>query len=92
MGLTQDEFGFRIGVAKQTLSGWEHGRSLPDIITLCDIATMCGLSLREFVEMDDAKELPPTEFSEKERRLIEKFRAMPPHIRTAIEILLGIKN
>ena len=92
MELTQDEFGFRIGVAKQTLSGWENGHSLPDIITLCDIAAMCGLTLNDFVEMKDRKALPATELSEKERCTIEKLRAAQPNIRSAIDILLGIKK
>ena len=92
LGLTQEEFGHRIGAAKQTLSGWENGHNLPDIITLCDIAAMCGLTLNDFVEMKDRKTLPTTEFSEKERCTIEKLRAAQPNIRSAIDILLGIKK
>ena len=92
LGLTQEEFGHRIGAAKQTLSGWENGHSMPDIITLCEIADMCGLTLNDFVEMKDRKSLPPTELSNKERCLIEKFRATQPNIKSAIEMLLNMKN
>ena len=92
LGLTQEEFGRRIGAAKQTLSGWENGHSLPDIITLYDIATMCSLTLNDFVEIDNIKSLPTAELNEKERNLIEKYRAAQPNIRTAIEVLLGTKN
>ncbi|MBQ6743410.1 MAG: helix-turn-helix transcriptional regulator [Acidaminococcaceae bacterium] len=92
MGLTQDEFGHRIGAAKQTISGWENGQSLPDIITLCDIAEMCGLTLNDFVEISNNDSFPATEFSDKERCTIERLRAAQPNIRSAIEVLLGIKK
>ncbi len=92
MRLTQDELGFRIGVTKQTLSGWENGRSLPDLLTLCDIAKMCGMTLNDFVEIENDDSFPPTELTDEERFIIEKFRAAQPKIRTVIEILLGAKN
>jgi len=92
LGLTQDEFGHRIGAAKQTLSGWENGHNLPDIITLCEIAAMCGLTLNDFVEMKNYKSQPSTELTEKERFLIEKFRSAPQNIKTAIEFLLNAKK
>ena len=33
-GLTLEELGSQIGVSKQCLSGWEHGRNMPDVISL----------------------------------------------------------
>ena len=65
---------------------------LPDIITLCDIADMCGLTLQGFVEIKDDDSFPSMELSEKEWFLIEKYRATQPNIQTAIEVLLGTKN
>ena len=50
LGLRQDEFGELLGVAKQTVSRWERGRTLPDIIMLVQIAAMCGLTLNDFIE------------------------------------------
>ena len=44
LGLTQKEFGLRLGVTKQALSSWEHGRTLPDIIILTEIAAMFGMN------------------------------------------------
>ena len=90
LGLKQDEFGEQIGVAKQTISGWERGRTLPDIITLTHIAAMCGLTLNDFIE-NPIIELQ-NGITEKELLIIQKLRITKPKTRQAIELLLEIKN
>ena len=89
VGYNQTEFAKRIGVAKQTLSNWEHGRNMPDIITLCDIASICGLSLDSFINS-------PITLSDdvtiQEKRIIKKLRRCRPKTLQAIETILdGIK-
>lgn len=84
-GYNQTEFAKRIGVAKQTLSNWEHGRNLPDIITLCEIAAVCGLSLDAFVHG------PVTlsdNVTDQEKRIIKKLRRCRTKTQQAIETLL----
>ena len=90
LGLTQTEFGKILGVAKQTLANWEHGRSLPDIIMLCHIAATCGMKVDDFLSgpiIDSGNGI-----TEKERRIIKKLRVSKPSTQQAIETLLEIKN
>lgn len=84
-GYNQTEFARRIGVAKQTLSNWEHGRNMPDIITLCDIASTCGLSLDEFI---DSPITMSDNITVQEKRIVEKLRRCRPKTKQAIEALL----
>ena len=90
LGLIQTEFGKILGVAKQTLANWEHGRSLPDIIMLSHIASVCGLKVDDFLNS------PITDsgngITEKEFRIIKKLRVSNSKTQQAIDILLDIKN
>ena len=90
LGLTQTEFGLQIGVTKQALSGWEHGRTLPDIIILTQIAAMFGLSLNDFIQNPIIE--PQDGITEKELSIIKSLRSVHPNIRQAIELLLKAKN
>lgn len=97
LGLTQTEFGNKIGVTKQCLSGWEHGRAIPDVITLNKIAEFCGVNIYTFLDQNgnipDIKHQTTTSvITEKELQLIHKLRALSPERRKAIEILFGIRN
>ena len=90
LGLTQTEFGLRLGVAKQTLANWEHGRSLPDVIMLSHITSTCGMKIDEFLNgpiIDSG-----TGITEREHLIVTKFRCSKPTIQQAIEILLEIKK
>lgn len=86
LGLRQDEFGEQLGVAKQTVSGWERGRTLPDIIMLVQIAAMSGLTLNDFID-NPIIELQ-NGITEKELHIIQKLRTVKPKTRQAIELLL----
>ena len=89
LGLRQDEFGELLGVAKQTVSGWERGRTLPDIIMLVQIAAMCGLTLNDFIE-NPIIELH-SGITEKEFCMIQQYRIAKPKTRQAIDLLLTTK-
>lgn len=84
-GYNQTDFARRIGVAKQTLSNWEHGRNLPDIITLCDIASICGLSLDNFINNPITTS---DDITVQEKRIVKKLRRCRPKTKQAIEALL----
>ncbi len=90
LGLTQTEFGKILGVAKQTLANWEHGRSLPDVIMLAHIASVCGMKVDDFLNN------PITDsgdgITEKEHRIIKSLRVSNSKTQQAIDILLDIKN
>lgn len=84
-GFNQTDFAKRIGVAKQTLSNWEHGRNLPDIITLCDVASICGLSLDSFINNPITTS---DDITVQEKRIVKKLRRCRPKTKQAIEALL----
>ena len=90
LGLTQKEFGLRLGVTKQALSSWEHGRTLPDIIILTEIAAMFGLSLNDFIVNPNIE--PGKGITEREYEVVRKFRASNPDMRQGIELILGLKS
>ena len=50
MGLTQAEFARRVGVSEKTLSSWERGAYLVDVILLNTIATVAGMTLNDFTD------------------------------------------
>lgn len=58
--MTQEEYGAKFGVSRQTVSSWENERSLPDLQILIDICNTYHVSLdkllnedKEFVEKID---------------------------------------
>ncbi len=49
-GLSQDEFGEKIGVSRQTVSKWELSQSYPDFQKLVFISDYYGITLDELVK------------------------------------------
>ena len=99
LGLTLEEFGRQLGVSKQCLSGWEHGRNMPDVVSLNKMAEICGIEIKDFLYApDDAARSTPSNnitadaFTSKERQLINKIRSLSPERRKAIETLFGIRD
>ncbi len=97
LGLTLEELGNQLGVSKQGLSGWEHGRNMPDIILLAEMSKIFSITMEDFFmpidfytinNKDDSNTLIVTD---KELLLINKLRSLPPDKRKAIETLFGIK-
>lgn len=99
LGLTQKELGSQLGVSEQCLSGWEHGRNMPDVVALRSMSRIFGISIEDFLaeayytkkESAKKKSLSP-DLTEKELRIIAKIRALSPERRKAVEILLGIRD
>lgn len=48
-GLTQAQLGEIINVSETAISKWERGVTLPDIVTLCNVADYFGISLEELL-------------------------------------------
>lgn len=99
LGLTLEEFGRQVGVSKQCLSGWEHGRNMPDVVSLNTMANICGIEIRDFLytEPNAAENRQTTKsqceaFTDKEKQIINKIRAMSIERRKAVEVLLGIRD
>lgn len=93
LGLSQAEFAARIGTSAKTLSSWERGAYLVDVIMLNTIATECGLTLNDF--SDAPAETPPVinrRFTEAEKQLIEKIRALRPDKKKALYVFFGVRE
>ena len=51
-GMTQDQVAEKIMVSRVTVSHWENGKSLPDIVSLISLSDLYSISLDEFVKED----------------------------------------
>lgn len=51
-GITQEDFAHGVFVARQTVSNWERGRTLPDVESLKLIAGFFGITVDELIDAD----------------------------------------
>lgn len=51
--MTQEEYGSKLGVSRQTVSSWENGRSMPDLQMLIDICNIYHISLDKLLNEDN---------------------------------------
>ena len=51
--MTQEEYGLKLGVSRQTVSSWENGRSMPDLQMLIDICNMYHISQDKLLNEDN---------------------------------------
>ena len=49
--MTQDELGGRVGVSKQTVSGWEHDRRAPDADNLRELCKVLDCTADYLLEL-----------------------------------------
>ncbi|MBR1590309.1 MAG: helix-turn-helix transcriptional regulator [Acidaminococcaceae bacterium] len=96
LGLSQAEFADRIGTSAKTLSSWERGAYLVDIIMLNSIAAETGLTLNDFTDTPSSgTETPPVSkrrFTEAEKQLIEKIRCLRADKKKALYVFFGIRE
>ena len=52
--MTQEQFAKKLNVSRKTVSGWENGRSFPDIKTLVTISNAFDISLDNLLKEDNA--------------------------------------
>lgn len=51
-GLTQEHVADKIMVSRQTISNWENGKSLPDIVSILGMSDLYQISLDELLKGD----------------------------------------
>ena len=51
-GYTQEQVAERIRVSRQTISNWETGKTLPDIISIIDLSDLYQISIDELLKGD----------------------------------------
>lgn len=95
LGLSQAEFADRIGTSAKTLSSWERGAYLVDVIMLETIATVSGLTLNDFTDAPSSGPTNPpvgNEFTEAEKQLIQKIRCLRADKKKAVYVFFGIRE
>lgn len=88
-GMQQKELAIDLHVSQPTISDWESGRKVPSARSMQKIADYFGVSLDYLLGRNDEKEKLPAqseELSEKDKRLIDWFRSLPPEKQKAILI------
>ena len=54
-GMTQEEVAEKIMVSRVTVSHWENGKSLPDIVSLISLSDLYSISLDELLKGDSKR-------------------------------------
>jgi len=51
-GITQEQVAEKIGVSRQTISNWENGKTLPDIMSVIKLSDLYQITLDELLKGD----------------------------------------
>ena len=88
-GYTQEQSAENLLVSRQTISNWENGKSLPDIISIIKMSELYGLSLDEMMKGDKAllKKVERDAAAAKAEKKIIKFAWISIVIGTILIIL-----
>ncbi len=95
LGLSQAEFADRIGTSAKTLSSWERGAYLVDVIMLNTIAAVSGMTLNDFTDTSSSRTADPPEpsdFTEAEKQLMQKIRALRADKKKAVFVFFGVRE
>ena len=95
LGLSQAEFARRIDTSEKTLSSWERGAYLVDVIMLNKIASVCGMTLNDFTDTSPSGMADPTfanDLTETEKQLIEKIRCLRADKKKAVYVFFGVRE
>ncbi len=95
LGLSQAEFADLIGTSAKTLSSWERGAYLVDVIMLNTIASVSGLTLNDFADAQTSRTASPlgaNDFTEAEKQLIQKIRCLRADKKKALYVFFGIRE
>lgn len=79
MGITQAELAQRLNYSDKAVSKWERGESIPDILTLADIAEQFHITLNELVygPQSPAREVETEPLAEPESQAVPENTAAP---------------
>ena len=51
-GLSQEELAIKLNVVRQTVSNWENGKSLPDIVSIMSLSDLYQITIDELLKGD----------------------------------------
>lgn len=80
MGITQKEFADRLDISSKTVSRWESGVQMPDVILVPEIARVLGITVNELYGIVDgvsADAQPAVEMPEEEKQASRRSRERP---------------
>ncbi len=84
---TQDTLAEQLFVTRQTVSGWETGRTEPDIETLVKISEVLGVAVEELI-YGERKTSNESEQSQKTKKIVSVLFAIIASVFTAVGIIL----
>lgn len=78
-GLSQEELGEKLGVARQSVSKWESGATIPELDKLIAMSRLFGVSVGSILGLEETGE-PERELTERELEALEAIagRLTPP--------------
>lgn len=86
-GLSQEELGNKLNVARQTISKWELGETTPEMDKLGELSNLFEISIDELVK-DNA--IPNTIIKEIDQRKVESLYKDSQNVKSVIRIYLVI--
>lgn len=94
LGLTQAELAQRLNYSDKAVSKWERGESVPDVLTLADIAQQFGVTVNELVYASGEESVPlaesPTPPSKHKKSPRDSHPEITLHNRKVIQGLVSI--
>ncbi len=91
LGIMQKDLAEQLGIKANAVGAWENGRSRPDIDSLPKMCEIFGISLYEIYGLENPYIKPDkneSTLSQREMRLVEKFRTLSPDNRYLLEKIL----
>lgn len=93
LGLSQQALAEKFNLTQQSIYKYENGLAEPDIETLRQFAIFFGISVDSLINdtsssaaNDMLLSLSPTE---REIKLLQNFRVLPPDVQDSIELIVG---
>ena len=90
-GMTQDQVADKIMVSRVTVSHWENGKTLPDIVSLIGLSDLYGISLDELVK-GDSKMTEKVKKDAKDANNNKKLIGITAILVTAVLLVYGIST
>lgn len=96
-GVTQLRLSMEAGVAQETISGYERGKTMPSVETLCKLADFLGTSTDYLLERTDVcapvSRLTIDGIAAEELELLSAFRKLPPSRKgKALGFVMGLSE
>lgn len=102
LNMTLKDIGNLLKVSEQCVSGWEHGRNVPDIMTLNTLSKLFEIKIEDFLNMNvlpsktkesnskSSELLSSLAITKNDIQFLTKFHSLPKEKQQAIKILMGI--